>query len=82
MSGTQEAVATCTGEQADRGPTPLRQQTETVSWGACATKHHTEFRNSGVLTGSRLRTGALGARAGRLAAALETQRTETCRPWK
>ena len=34
MSGHWEAVATCTGEQTDRGPTRLRQQTEKGAPGA------------------------------------------------
>ena len=34
MSGCQEAVATCTGERTDRGPTHLRQQTENGSSGS------------------------------------------------
>ena len=66
MSGPWEMVAICTGERADCGPAPLRQQTETVSQGR-ATKHLTELRNSGVLPGSRLRPGALGAHTGQLA---------------
>ena len=51
-----EAVATCTGERADRGPAPVREPTETVSR---ATHDQTENRNSAVLTGTRLRPGAL-----------------------
>ena len=34
MSGLQEEVATCTGEQTDHGPAHLRQQTENGSSGA------------------------------------------------
>ena len=34
MSGRREAVATCTGERMDRGPTRLRQQTENGSSGS------------------------------------------------
>ena len=78
MSGPWETVATGTGERTDRGPTPLRQQTETVSRERALPSIS---RYSGVLTGSRLRPGAPGARAGRLAV-LETQRTETRQPWK
>ena len=33
MSGSGEAVATCTGEQADQGPAPLSQQTDTIGQG-------------------------------------------------
>ena len=55
--------ATCTGERADRGPAPSKQQTDREP-GARATKHLTELQNSGVLTGSRLRPGA---RSGQLA---------------
>ena len=67
MSGCREVVATCTGERADHGPAPLRQQTETMSRGHALPSIS---RNSGVLTGSRLRPGAPGARGGgwRLAA--------------
>ena len=68
MSGLQEAVATCTGERVVRRPAPLRQQTETMSRGASATRLLTELRNSGVLTGSRMRPGAPGACTGWLAA--------------
>ena len=80
MSGPWETVATCTGERADHGPAPTRQQTETVSWERMPPGIS---RNSGVLTGSRLRPGAPGAHGGgwRLAV-LETQRTETRWPWK
>ena len=61
----REAVATCTGEQADSWMEPARQQTENVS------QERTPpdlSRNSGVLTGSILRPGAPGVRAGRLVA--------------
>ena len=34
MSGRGEGVATCTGEQTDRGPARLRQQTENGSSGS------------------------------------------------
>ena len=72
--------ATYTGEREDRGPAPSRQQTEMVS-GECVPPDFS--RNSGVLTGSRLRPGAPGARRGRWRlAVLETQRTEKPRPWK
>ena len=63
--GRWEAAANCTGSGYTPGPACPREQTETVSWGMY---DQTENRSSGALTGTRLRPGALGARAGRLAA--------------
>ena len=94
MSGRQEAVATCTGERADSRTAPARQQTENRSsgsargtaggWWATCTGEQVDSRTAPAR--HQTETGSSGSPRGAAGdwrlAGLETQRTETCQPWK
>ena len=61
MSGSWEAVATCTGEWTDRGPAHLRQQTENGSSGR-ARRVAGGWRLQGTCTGEQVDSWTAPAR--------------------